>query len=133
MATKQTLGRRARQNARKNPGERLDAGKPLEILGSRMHKYIRVTAEDSLKRQMRDLQFPGNSDQDTFEEADDFEMPDEDEPPIFSQYEMTQMQEDAEFAEPTPPGQDIDTQQAEEQAASEAAPPTEGAAETSSD
>ncbi len=118
---KSQLGRKAAQNARVNQGEKPDPT-PIEIQGPRTRGYIKVTAEDSIKAAIRQLKNPGGDDQDTFEEADDFSDPDDSEEPIFSQYEMTQMEEDAEFSDYVPPEQEIDAQQQAEESALEEAP-----------
>ncbi len=54
---------------------------------------------------------PDKNEVETFEEADDFEVDDED-PLPFSKYEMTPMEEDAEFSETKEP--DIEAQKQEE-------------------
>ncbi len=116
MKTATAMGRKETQNKRKNAGEKLSSV-PLEINPPKT-RGLRISTDDKVKMAIRNyLQKDG--DVESFEEADDFEM-DEDEPPLFSPFEMTQMEQDAEFSDLKEP--DIEAQKKEEKEEEKSAP-----------
>ena len=102
-------GARKQLRDRRNPGENLSSV-PLEIHPAKT-RGLKISTDDKVKMAIRNYLSPDES-VETFEEADDFEMED-DEPPLMSPYEMTQMEEDAEFSDPHAPDQ-IEAQKQEE-------------------
>ncbi len=113
-STQAPTGARKQLRERRNPGEKLSSV-PLEIHPAKT-RGLRISTDDKVKMAIRNYLSEDES-VENFEEADDFEV-DEDEPPIFSPYEVTQMEQDAEFSEYKEP--DMDQQRKEEKTAESA-------------
>ncbi len=94
----------------------------LSIIGPRI-KGIRLSADDKIKQAIRSLKESDQTEFDTFEEADDFDVED-DMPDPTSPYEMSDMEPDLEF-EPIQPKKEED-----EESAPKEAPQPEGADKT---
>ena len=120
MATKQPIGRRAAQIARCNPGE-THTRPALSVIGPKI-KGIRLTADDRIKQAIRELRIADQAEFDTFEEADDFDVPDEIPDPT-TQYEILDMEPDTTM-EPI-----VEQKEEAKTSAPKEAPPKEGADE----
>lgn len=79
---------------KKNKGEE-HARPALSKIGPRI-KGIRLSADDKIKQAIRKLKNDDQAEFDTFEEADDFDV-DDDNPDPTSPYEMSEMEQDYEF------------------------------------
>ncbi len=118
-------GRRLAQMQKKNIGE-IHTRPALSVIGPKI-RGIKLSADDKIKVAIRALRESDKQEYDTFEEADDFDVPD-DVPDPTSQYEMTEMQQDYEFEPET--GVKKQEERIPKKSAPKEAPPKEGADET---
>ena len=108
--------RRQRQMEERSKGE-IHTRPAIAAQGPRI-KGIHVSQDDKIKLAIRNLRMKDQQEHDTFEEADDFDVGEE-EPDMFSPFEMTDMQQDYEFQ---PETEKTPEQEKKEEGTKESAP-----------